>query len=436
MNPELRFRLRIVGGTSFLFILLAAFFAQDAYFTHGLVPTVWICIAGVVLFSFNLLLLWAGFSPVAASVAFCVELLLLLLASAIGGSGLYLLTGPWNMCVVLLATYLLGARYGVLFGVAIGFEVIGFFLAHTRTSWLPVTYAPSLGTALVSGLAVVGCVLCIAALYERAQRRARRELIAQHAALEKVHQELKAAQTIAIANEKLASIGLLAAGVAHEINNPMSFVTANLNGLIEDCRARGDLPAWLVEYRDDVIPATLDGISRVNAIVADLRRFARGEPEKPVAFDLTDEVAAAVRISRAQLGANQVLHAELAATPRLVGMPRQVSQVALNLIVNAVQAIGPEGRVSVSTAEESGQAIVTVSDDGCGMSPETLGKLFSPFFTTKATGKGTGLGLAVVHGIIQAHRGRIEVESQPGKGSTFRIYLPSASASASTRQAA
>ncbi|HZA49364.1 MAG TPA: ATP-binding protein, partial [Myxococcaceae bacterium] len=383
MHPELRFRSRIVAGTSLFFLVVAVFFVQDAYFTHGVGATFWICVAGTVLFSFNLLLLRTGVSPFAASVAFCVELLALLMAAALGGSGLFLLTGPWNMCVVLLATYLLGARYGAIFGLAVALECIGFFIAHTRTALFAVRYAPNLTTVLVSGLAVIACVLFIAALYERAQARARRELIAQHAELDKAHQELKAAQQIALANEKLASIGLLAAGVAHEINNPMSFVSSNLAELIADLRDRADVPAWLAEYRDDILPATLDGAARVNAIVADLRRFARGEPEKPVAFDLADEVAAAVRISRAQLGPNQILDANLRATPKLVGMPRQISQVALNLIVNAVQAIGPKGRVSVTTGEESGEAVVTVSDDGYGMSSETVAKLFSPFFTTK-----------------------------------------------------
>ena len=125
MQPEIRFRRRIVAGTSLFFLVMAVFFAQDAYFQQRAGPTFWICVAGAVLFSINLALLRAGLSPFAASVAFCAELLLLLMAASLGGSGLFLLTGPWSMCVVLLATYLLGARYGAIFGLAVALECIG-----------------------------------------------------------------------------------------------------------------------------------------------------------------------------------------------------------------------------------------------------------------------------------------------------------------------
>jgi signal transduction histidine kinase len=243
-------------------------------------------------------------------------------------------------------------------------------------------------------------------------------------ALALAHENLKAAQQAAVTNAKLASIGVLAAGVAHEINNPMSFVTANVRGLMEDLHEEAKLSASLVEYRDEILPGTLDGIRRVNAIVADLRRFVRGEPEQPIAFDLATEVDAAVRISRSQLNANQELRVETNETPKVWGMPRQIGQVALNLIVNAINACGDTGSIVVSIGSPGGEAMFAVRDSGAGMSESVLAQLFVPFFTTKEAGKGTGLGLAVAHGIIKAHGGRIAVSSEVGKGTTFEVFLP------------
>jgi len=238
------------------------------------------------------------------------------------------------------------------------------------------------------------------------------------------HEHLKAAQQSAVTSAKLASIGVLAAGVAHEINNPMSFVTANVRGLMEDLGEEKNLSACLVEYRDQILPGTLDGIQRVNAIVADLRRFVRGEPEQAIAFDLATEVDAAVRISRSTLSADQALRVETHETPKVWGMPRQIGQVALNLIVNAINACGDTGSIVVSIGSPKGEAMFAVRDNGAGMSESILAQLFVPFFTTKEAGKGTGLGLAVAHGIIKAHGGRIEVSSEVGKGATFEVFLP------------
>ena len=238
------------------------------------------------------------------------------------------------------------------------------------------------------------------------------------------NEELKVVQQSAIANEKLASIGLLAAGVAHEINNPMCFVTANVTGLLDELVEAQDLPAWMVEYRDEILPGTLDGIRRVNAIVADLRRFAQGEPEQATVFDLAAEVQAAVRISRPQLKADQVLRVETDGTPAVLGMPRQIAQVALNLIINSIQASSDAGTIVVSIGTRGGEATFSVRDGGTGMPATVLSQIFLPFFTTRSTSQGTGLGLSVAHGIIKAHGGRIAVSSEVGKGTTFDVFLP------------
>jgi two-component system NtrC family sensor kinase len=246
----------------------------------------------------------------------------------------------------------------------------------------------------------------------------------QNAQLRQAQDELKAWHSSAIAQEKLASLGMLASGMAHEINNPMSFVTANVRALVEDLRDARELPSALLEYRDDVMPATLDGILRVNAIIADLRRFARGEREKRVAFDAVVEVEAALRMARAQLGPGQAIQSDLAPVPRVNGMPRQIGQVVLNLILNGLQALDGGGSVRVTTRATEGEIEIAVEDTGRGMSEETRGHLFEPFFTTKAHGAGMGLGLAVAHGIVRDHGGRIAVDSEVGRGSTFMIRLP------------
>lgn len=239
------------------------------------------------------------------------------------------------------------------------------------------------------------------------------------------HEKLRRMQRELVTHEKLSSLGLLAAGVAHEINNPMAFVTSNVRLLSRDLAAQRELPEELREYVEDVLPATLDGIRRVNAIVADLKRFARNDPEEPVEFDLNAEVSSALRLSQGEGRGRCRMELELGEVSPLVGQPRQIGQVVLNLIVNAVQAVPAQGGVvRVRTREEPGEVVVEVRDNGVGMSKEVQGQLFQPFFTTKPVGEGTGLGLAVAYGIVTGHGGRIEVESEPGRGTCFTVRLP------------
>ncbi|WNG40331.1 histidine kinase [Archangium violaceum] len=245
----------------------------------------------------------------------------------------------------------------------------------------------------------------------------------QRVELEKAHQEVQQMHQRALERERLSSLGMLAAGVAHEINNPMSFVTSNVNSMLRDMKDEPHLSELMKEYRDDVLPATLDGIKRVNSIVADLRRFARGDPEAHVAFDFDAEVQTALRIAQGQLGHVRV-EKELSGVGTVVGRPRQIVQVLVNLLVNAGQATAPGGLVRVTTNRDSHWILVQVRDTGSGMSEETKRHLFEPFFTTKPEGEGTGLGLSVVHGIVRSHGGRIEVESELGRGTCFTLRLP------------
>lgn len=243
---------------------------------------------------------------------------------------------------------------------------------------------------------------------------------------ERTNLELVAARHAAIAHEKLAGIGQLAAGVVHELNNPMTFVTAGIEDLLEALRTDPDLPERYHEYRDSIIVDTADGIRRVNSIVADLRRFARGERLAESSFDLAEEVTVAVRIARTQLGSQQTLTTAIEPGLYMRGRGRELGQVALNLMVNSIQSIDTSGCVHVEAKREGDGLTLLVKDDGVGIPPEVVARLFEPFFTTRAPG--LGLGLAVVHGIVAAHAGSIDVQTTPGQGATFRISLPLVSA--------
>ncbi|MFL5350892.1 MAG: sensor histidine kinase [Hyalangium sp.] len=248
-------------------------------------------------------------------------------------------------------------------------------------------------------------------------------IIQQREQLTKTRGRLRVLHERAFEQEKLSSLGMMAAGVAHEINNPMAFVTSNVHSLFKDLQRQPISPELLKEYVEEVLPATLDGIKRVNAIVSDLRYFARGDPEVHAEYDLNAEAKSALRIAQGQLNHCRV-EVELGEVGVVVGRPRQIVQVLVNLLVNAGQATKIGGVVQLSTRREDNGVRVEVRDTGTGMTPETLHHLFQPFFTTKQPGMGTGLGLAVAHGIVTGQGGRIEVESEPGKGSCFTLHLP------------
>ncbi len=252
------------------------------------------------------------------------------------------------------------------------------------------------------------------------------EAVAGRGEIERARRELGAIHDAAVRQEKLAALGMLAAGIAHEINNPMSFVGSNVSLLHRELKALPTLPEPLREWVDEILPETLDGIRRVNSIVADLRRFARNDRAEMEPFDLNEEVEAALRIARLQVKGSCALVRDLGPVPQLLGRPRQISQMLLNLIVNAAHALHGRDRgiVTVITRRAGDEVLVAVRDNGVGMDESTRARLFEPFFTTKPVGEGTGLGLAVVHGVVADHGGRIEVESAPGAGSCFTVRLP------------
>ncbi len=261
-------------------------------------------------------------------------------------------------------------------------------------------------------------------------------------------------------SEKLASIGLLSAGVAHEINNPLAYVANNLAVLERDfqgilammkCydeahdRLRQSVPE-LVEQIEELsedldwpyvrsnlermLTRTREGVQRVANIVQNLRGLARTSPPKLEPVSIPELISPAIEMIQGRIRRRGVeLVQSHRSSRRVMCVPSQISQVVLNLLVNAIQAIetsGKEqgGRIEIRTDLEGDFFLIEIGDDGGGIDPETIPKLFDPFFTTKPVGEGTGLGLSISHGIITGHGGRIDVESQPGLGTRFRVLLP------------
>jgi two-component system, NtrC family, sensor kinase len=250
------------------------------------------------------------------------------------------------------------------------------------------------------------------------------ELDAQYRELEQAHEQRRQLQESAIQKEKLAALGMLASGIVHEINTPLSFVGINVESLQGDLASLPNLPEPLTDHLETGLPDVLEGLGRINSIVSDLRIFARtsGGPLRPVS--LNEAVERALRLVGSQLKFRYQIVKNLGDLPALNGLAEQLTQVAVNLVVNASQAIPYGGTIEVTTRREGHEALLSVRDNGSGMDEETRHHAFEPFFTTRPVGRGPGLGLSVIHGIVVAHGGRVEVESEPGKGSCFTVRLP------------
>jgi two-component system NtrC family sensor kinase len=243
--------------------------------------------------------------------------------------------------------------------------------------------------------------------------------------------ELEATRSALVQAERLATAGQLAAGVGHEINNPLAYVLANVTYALEEL-ARLEVPTPDVDM-EEVHKALLQaqlGAMRIRDIVRDLRIFARGDPEAIGPVDVQAALEFSISMATHELRQRARLFRNYEPVPFVQANESRLGQVFLNLLINAAQAI-PEGaaaddhQVTVTTrAGAKGWVVVEVSDTGKGINPEHLSHIFEPFFTTKPVGVGTGLGLSVCHGIVTGLGGQLQVESHPGRGTTFRVLLP------------
>ncbi|SFU80458.1 ATP-binding protein [Pseudoduganella namucuonensis] len=289
----------------------------------------------------------------------------------------------------------------------------------------------------------------------RQRRLADAELRRRNVELTELNAQLSMAQQQLVQSEKLASIGQLAAGVAHEINNPIGYIFSNF-GMLQTYL--GDLFDMLAAYREaeaaiaapevlarlqamreeidldflrEDIPSLMseskEGIVRVRHIVQDLKDFSRVDANQEwVWADLHRGIDSTLNIVSNEVKYKADVVKEYGDIPDIYCLPLQVNQIVMNLVVNAAHAIGEaRGRITVRTGRAEGEQVwIEVQDDGCGIAPDNLKRIFDPFFTTKAVGKGTGLGLSLAYGIVQKHHGAIEVRSEPGAGTTFRVTLP------------
>jgi signal transduction histidine kinase len=237
-----------------------------------------------------------------------------------------------------------------------------------------------------------------------------------------------------VTSARLAAVGELAAGIAHEINNPLAFVRSNLSQLEEiwkELRLLPTDPAHAERLRDvdALFEESIEGVDRAAEIVRSVRSFAHAGSATRELTELRPLLEDVLHVASAQLRSRvNVLREFDDALPRVVCAPQQLRQVFLNLIINAAQAVDAGGHVLVATRWDDDHVIVSVADDGCGIPPELIDRIFDPFFTTKPVGVGTGLGLGIAHQIVSSHGGEIQVESTPGTGSVFRVRLPVASA--------
>ena len=280
------------------------------------------------------------------------------------------------------------------------------------------------------------------------------ELLRRNAELTELNAKLSMAQEQLMQSEKLASIGQLAAGVAHEINNPIGYIFSNFNTLstyienlfdmlvayenaeasIKEPDVRASLEAMRekveLDFLKEDIPVLMseskEGIVRVRKIVQDLKDFSRVHGSRDWQWaNLHQGIDSTLNIVSNEVKYKADVVKQYGDIPDIECLPSQINQVVMNVLVNAAHAIGTKrGTITIKTESRGDNVMLEISDNGSGISKENMSRIFDPFFTTKPVGQGTGLGLSLSYGIIQKHNGQIDVESEPGKGTLFRIVLP------------
>ena len=272
----------------------------------------------------------------------------------------------------------------------------------------------------------------------------------------------KKANAQLLQSEKMASIGQLAAGVAHEINNPTGFVSSNLKTLTDYLNDLSNLISYyrklvadlkethlenlsssiekkleqiasleqeadidfILEDIMDLISDCQEGTARIKKIVIDLKDFAHPGEDKIQLADINDGIETTLSVVWNELKYKATVNKELGMLPLVECYPQQLNQVFMNLFVNGAQAIEKQGEINISTHADNGFVEIKIGDTGSGIDKKNLDRIFDPFFTTKDVGKGTGLGLNVAYNIIKKHKGTIDVKSQVGKGTVFKIRIP------------
>lgn len=279
-----------------------------------------------------------------------------------------------------------------------------------------------------------------------------------HKELEKAYVELKTAQSRVLQQEKMASIGQLAAGIAHEINNPTAFILSNLNSLVKYCdrynefmaiqaaviaelakKGESDTGALLDTMHEkrknlkldyvmgdtkQLIQESIDGAVRIKKIAQDLKNFSHVDKAEWKMSNINEGLESTINIVWNELKYKAAVRKDYGNIPLIMCNLRQLNQVFLNILINAVQAIEKVGEIAVKTWHDDDYVSVSISDTGSGIPEDKINRIFEPFYTTKDVGKGTGLGLSITYEIVKKHAGDIMVDSEVGKGTTFTIKIP------------
>jgi signal transduction histidine kinase len=256
--------------------------------------------------------------------------------------------------------------------------------------------------------------------FQMAELRARIDL---HLRLRDQNRQLKEAQTAMMRQEKMALLGTVVAGVAHETNNPLHFLQGNLRVLTE--RMKKFIPADSSADIGEIIADMEESLSRINKVTRQLLTFGRQDHTELIEVRLSDVVDLAIKMARAKAAPHVRLVSTLDGSETVRASPQELFQIILNLIQNSVQALEDRpGEVRVQASESDGVVSIRIEDDGVGIPQENLRHVFEPFFTTKPAGSGTGLGLAIVRQLVEAQQGHIDLTSEVGRGTTVCVRLP------------
>lgn len=298
---------------------------------------------------------------------------------------------------------------------------------------------------------------------EKSEKKYRRLAENLEIEVEKKTCAFRKAQMQILRQEKMASIGQLAAGMAHEINNPIGFIISNLNTLkenskdidtmighyngfkksveqsfenntdkndilsmikaLDDVDRRLDME-FIMEDIQNLVDESMDGANRISTIVKDLKDFARPSIDSPEVVDLNESIAITLSMVKEKIGKEVVIEKSYEKIPGICCFQREINQALLNVLLNALYAVGDKGRIKIITRSWDQMVEVCIQDNGVGIKKEDINRIFDPFFTTKPVGTGTGLGLNLTYNIIKRHNGKIEVESTKDRGTRFYIKLP------------
>jgi signal transduction histidine kinase len=232
--------------------------------------------------------------------------------------------------------------------------------------------------------------------------------------------ELKRRNEQLVHSDKLASLGILTSGVAHELNNPLNNISTSIQILLEE------VDEFDIAYKQELLRETEVQIDRARDIIKDLLEFSRDKSFVPVQVNFKDLVKKTLKLIKGEMPANLIVDIDIPENLDVKVAPYRLQRVLMNMIMNAVHAMENGGELNISAGQaEKEEFFFQIRDTGKGISPENITRIFDPFFTTKGVGQGTGLGLSVSHGIIEQHGGRIYVASEPEKGTTFTVFLPS-----------